>query len=151
MNDTLQNTAEWFRKSTPSPTLKNISTQMGVHFEEVAEMIEALGPTTPEAKLLLDSAHAALENLSALMKRDQTAVMVRLSRQNDLLDSICDQIVTATGSGVFLGMNVPGALAEVNASNWSKFHNGECLRDENQKIIKGPDYFKPNLKPFLPE
>lgn len=152
MNDTLQNTAEWFRKSTPTPSLKNISTQIGVHFEEVREMVIELTGTTPEAQVALHEAQVALKVLGDLMKTDPTAVTCLMENRLNLLDSLCDQIVTATGSGVFFGMNVPEALAEVNGSNWSKFVDGEPVRDPvSQKIMKGPSYYKPNLLPFLPQ
>ena len=66
-----------------------------------------------------------------------------------LLDSLADQIVTATGVGTFLGMNVPGALAEVNRSNYSKFEDGEPVFNENKKVMKGKDYTPPDLTPFV--
>ena len=66
-----------------------------------------------------------------------------------LLDSLADQIVTATGVGTFLGMNVPGALAEVNRSNYSKFEDGEPVLNENKKVMKGKDYTPPDLTPFV--
>lgn len=152
MSDILQNTADWFTRSTPKPTTKNVSTQIGVHFEEVREMIQELTPRTPEAKAILEQANNALENLQALMKRDETAIAVHPSNHLDFLDSLCDQTVTATGVAVLMGFDFLGAMAETNGSNWSKFVNGECIRDpETQKIMKGPDYYKSNLVPFLPK
>lgn len=152
MNDTLQNTAEWFRQATPSPTTQNQSTQMGVHFEEVREMVQELTPRTPEAKAILEAANNALDNLQALLKRDATAIGVHPSNYKNFLDSLCDQIVTATGTGVLFGMDVPGAQTEVNASNWSKFVDGKPVRDpDTQKILKGPLYFKPDLTKYLPQ
>jgi len=67
----------------------------------------------------------------------------------DLLDALADQIVTATGVGTFLGMNVPGALAEVNRSNYSKFEDGEPVFNENKKVMKGKDYTPPDLTPYV--
>lgn len=152
MSDTLQNTAEWFRQASPTPSAQNLSTQMGVHFEEVREMILELTPRTPEADVILKAANAALENLQALLKRDATAIGVHPGDHKLFLDSLCDQIVTATGVGTFFGMNIPGAMAEVNASNWSKFVDGKPIRDpDTQKILKGPDYFKPDLTKYLPQ
>lgn len=152
MSDTLQNTAEWFRQASPTPSDQNRSTQMGVHFEEVREMIQELTPRTPEADAILKAADAALDNLQALLKRDATAIGLHPSNMKMFLDSLCDQIVTATGCGTFFGMDVPGAQTEVNASNWSKFVDGKPVRDPvSQKILKGPDYFKPDLTKYLPQ
>ena len=152
MSDTLQNTAEWFRQASPTPSAQNQSTQMGVHFEEVREMLMELTPRTPEAAAILEAANNALDNLQALLKRDATAIGVHPSNLPMFLDSLCDQIVTATGVGTFFGVDVPGAMDEVNASNWSKFVDGKPVRDPvSQKILKGPDYFKPDLKKYIPQ
>jgi len=48
-----------------------------------------------------------------------------------------------------LGYQIHGAMLEVNASNFSKFVDGEPVFNEDRKIMKGPDYFKPDLKKFL--
>lgn len=42
------------------------------------------------------------------------------------------------------------AFEEVHRSNMSKIDkDGKVKRREDGKIIKGPDYFPPNLKQFL--
>ena len=65
----------------------------------------------------------------------------------EFLDSLADQIVTATGAGYMAGMKVPAALDRVNASNFSKFSDdGMPLFDANGKIEKGPNYKKVNLE-----
>ena len=70
--------------------------------------------------------------------------------REEFLDGICDQIVTATGVGFMAKMNVAGGFGEVNRSNASKFgENGEPIFDPNLKLIKGPNYFKPNLKQYI--
>jgi hypothetical protein len=49
-------------------------------------------------------------------------------------------------------MNFDGALTEVNKSNWSKFdESSNPIIDSNGKILKGPNYFKPELKKFVGE
>ena len=62
---------------------------------------------------------------------------------------MCDQIVTAIGVGYMLDFDMVGALTEVNSSNWSKFEDGEPIFDENGKIAKGKDYFKPELAKYI--
>lgn len=69
--------------------------------------------------------------------------------KTELLDALCDQIVTAVGVAHMFGMNIEGALTEVNRSNWSKFVNEAPVFDENGKIAKGPDYTPPDLTEFL--
>lgn len=48
-----------------------------------------------------------------------------------------------------MGFDMVGALKEVNASNYSKFENGKPVFNEQGKIAKGKDYFKPNLTTYL--
>jgi predicted HAD superfamily Cof-like phosphohydrolase len=148
-NDTLVQTQTWFLKAAPNPTTKNISTQIGCHLEEVAEMLEELVGTSTEHAEVLNKAIKSVIALSDLMKDNEKAIHLPKWRRIPLLDSLADQIVTATGVGVFLGMNVPGALAEVNRSNYSKFEDGEPVFNENKKVMKGKDYTPPDLTPFI--
>lgn len=145
--DTLVETKQWFQKAVPNPTNKNISTQMGCHLEEVEEMLQTVYPNGSYDAELLQRAQDAITNLANHMKRKADAYRIDVS--TDLLDSLADQIVTATGVGTFLGMNVPGALAEVNRSNYSKFEDGEPVFNENKKVMKGKDYTPPDLTPYI--
>lgn len=122
---------------------------MGCHLEEVVEMLAELVPRNPENHKKLTKAIGALTVLSDLMKSDGEAFKVFPECRLALLDSLADQIVTATGVGTFLGMNVPGALAEVNHSNYSKFEDGEPVFNENKKVMKGKDYTPPDLTPYI--
>ena len=144
---TLANTEAWFRKAVPNPTSKNISTQIGCHLEEVEEMLQTIYPNGSYDAELLQRAQDAITNLANHMKRKDDAY--RIDASTNLLDALADQIVTATGVGTFLGMNVPGALAEVNRSNYSKFEDGEPVFNENKKVMKGKDYTPPDLTPYI--
>lgn len=127
----------WFKKAVPVPTDKNRSVQLGCHLEEVAEMLEAIDEGSP-------SYH--INEVSHAYKKAQPLDVVD---NQEFLDSLCDQIVTAVGVAYMMGYDIRGALAEVNRSNWSKFENGEPIFDENGKIKKGPNYSPPDLKAFL--
>lgn len=143
---TLANTEAWFRKAVPNPTSKNISTQIGCHLEEVAEMLNAITSNNLERASQIDALRAAIDHVGNLLKKDNNIV---IKDSVELLDSLADQIVTATGVGTFLGMNVPGALTEVNRSNYSKFEDGEPVFNENKKVMKGKDYTPPDLTPYI--
>lgn len=146
-NDTLNQTVEWFNKAVPEPTNKNISTQIGCHLEEVVEMLEEIKSENPMQTMIITDAKNALTNLSNRMKAYGEDLYY--PNKEGLLDSLTDQIVTATGVGTFLGMDVVGALGEVNRSNFSKFEDGEPVFNENKKVMKGKDYTPPNLAPFI--
>lgn len=147
-SDTLQDTANWFEAAVPTPTAKNISTQLGVHVEEVNEMLTAFEILDDEVgAVLLMHARMYMMHLANFLKAENP--VVSLEHNVDFLDSLCDQIVTATGVAHMFDMDIVGAMNEVNASNFSKFINGIPQFDSNLKITKGPDYFKPNLEPFV--
>lgn len=147
MSDIITQTKKWFEIAVPNPTSKNISTQMGCHLEEVEEMLQTIYPNGSYDAELLQRAQDAITNLANHMKRNDDAY--RIDASTSLLDALADQIVTATGVGTFLGMNVPGALAEVNRSNYSKFEDGEPVFNENKKVMKGKDYTPPDLSSFI--
>lgn len=136
---------EWFKAAKPKPTVKDAVVQIGCHYEEVAEMADALwdGAVQESAENFANKYKAAddffvsfLEDLSA-------------DQRIQLLDAICDQIVTAVGVAYMLGMDIEGALAEVNRSNWSKFNGGVPVFNEQGKIIKGAQYTPPELSKYI--
>lgn len=138
---------DWFKAAKPNPTEKDKATQIGAHFEEVSEMTRALSSYAPQVTEISQDFYAC----SAINKDiDGEFVELLENWEIDLLDSLCDQIVTAIGVGYMMGFDMVGALKEVNLSNWSKFdENGNPIFNENGKIVKGENYFKPNLAKFV--
>lgn len=137
---------KWFETSKPNPTEKEKATQIGCHFEEVVEMLMALSCNSSETYQISEEFY----NSDAIDKTiDGEDVKLPENWQIELLDALCDQIVTAIGVGYMMGFDMAGALDEVNKSNWSKFKDGVPVFDENGKIAKADGYFKPDLAKFL--
>ena len=130
---------DWFQLAVPEPTDKNRAVQIGVHLEEVAEM----AATFNDADLA-----ATIDVISEQYKTDTTIRLDTVDR-TELLDALCDQIVTAVGVAHMFGMDIEGALTEVTRSNYSKFVDGKPVFDANGKIAKPTTYNKPDLKPFV--
>lgn len=149
-NCTLLDTKTWFEKAVPTPTAQNFTTQLGVHYEEVCESLEELTPNDLRTTNLINEASEALSALADHLKANAGCVVVLPDDQVMFLDALCDQIVTATGTGHMLGMDMVGAMVAVNVSNFSKFVDGNPIFNENMKVMKGPDYAKPVLSPYLP-
>jgi hypothetical protein len=130
----------WHERARPEPTDRDFDVQLGCHFEEVAEMLEAVFIDSERAELL----QVILNSLAYELKTGRAKA--RVGDREGFLDSLADQIVTAQGAGHCARLNVPEALRRVNASNWSKFDvNGYPMRDANGKIAKGPNYQAPDL------
>ena len=135
---------EWFEVAKPNPSTADACVQIGCHYEEVSEMsaslyddVEyALGATAIEYKIKHSRYLGVLEELSA-------------DARVELLDALCDQIVTAVGAAYMMGMDIEGALAEVNRSNWSKFEGGVPVFNEHGKIAKGVQYTPPELSDYI--
>lgn len=141
---TIESILKWFRVAKPEPTTRDIATQIGCHFEEVSEMMNAMG--------FIEIGERVNAFASEWKKGEYDCVINGMSkhRKIKLLDALCDQVVTAAGVAEFMGMDFEGGLNEVNASNWSKFNeDGRPDLDENGKIKKGPHCFKPNLEKFV--
>lgn len=137
-HDTLGSIADWFTLAVPEPGEKNQAVQLGCHFEEVSEMADALG-----LSLTAETIARVADIYKKEMDRPGTV------NRSELLDSLADQIVTAVGVAHMFGMDIRGALAEVNRSNYSKFVDGKPVFDANGKIAKPPTYSKPDLSPFV--
>ena len=136
---------EWFKAAKPNPSTADVVVQIGCHYEEVSEMnavlnydVEYMLEATAEEYEMYYSGYlgAALEELSA-------------DARVELLDALCDQIVTAVGVAYMMGMDIEGALAEVNRSNWSKFEGGVPVFNEHGKIAKGVEYTPPELSDYI--
>lgn len=143
----IERTKEWFELAVPNPLPKNVNTQLGVHFEEVAEMLDEMEGTDAITDGLITQAARALKALATRLKTE--VVVIDILNRKELLDAITDQIVTTVGSAHMYNMDIVSALHEVNRSNFSKFVNDKPIFDENMKIKKGPNYFKPDLSKYV--
>ena len=72
---------------------------------------------------------------------------------NDLLevaDALTDILYVTYGAGHAFGINLDKCFEEVQNSNMSKLDlNGQPIYNGNGKVMKGPNYFKPNLSKFV--
>jgi NTP pyrophosphatase (non-canonical NTP hydrolase) len=139
----------WLETAFPNPTEKDQATQIGVHLEEVTEFMEAIGSSKAATILVQEVSDNFKQSPNIYQDADGNQITLPEDFKEQMLDALCDQIVTATSVAHSMGFDIVGAIKEVNASNWSKFEDGKPLYDANGKVIKGKHYFKPNLKPFL--
>lgn len=144
----IQETKKWFESAVPKPSDESFNVQLGCHLEEVVEMLECIQIADgSEGEDVLDDAAEVLFKLSGLLKRGQSSAQV--VHKLEFLDAITDQIVTAVGCAHMAGMDIVGALEEVNRSNFSKFEDGKPVFNEHGKIKKGRDYKAPELAGFV--
>lgn len=150
--DSVTDIANWFKKAKPEPTKKDICTQVGCHYEEVAEMMEAMQGHDHRASQMMSSIADTYKMRHLSVDGIVESVLIDSMQPKDnieLLDSLCDQIVTATGVAYMMGFDIEGALKEVIRSNNSKMVDGKFIFDDNGKIAKPDSYSEPDLKPFI--
>ena len=68
----------------------------------------------------------------------------------EVADALTDILYVTYGAGHAFGINLDQCFNEVQNSNMSKLgKDGKPIYNESGKVMKGPHYFKPNLKQFL--
>jgi len=68
----------------------------------------------------------------------------------EVADALTDILYVTYGAGHAFGIDLDKCFDEVQRSNMSKLdENGKPIFNANGKVLKGPNYFKPNLEKFL--
>ena len=68
----------------------------------------------------------------------------------EVADALTDILYVTYGAGHAFGVDLDRCFDEVQQSNMSKLgSDGKPIYNESGKVMKGPNYFKPNLNKFL--
>ena len=68
----------------------------------------------------------------------------------EVADALTDILYVTYGAGHAFGINLDQCFEEVQNSNMSKLDkNGKPIYNDAGKVMKGPNYFKPNLSKFV--
>lgn len=120
------------------------------NFELAGDFMEAFGqevltePTCPEpnlAKLRLELIREEVEELNVGIEGMDIV---------EIADALTDILYVVYGAGHAFGIDLDTCYAEVHRSNMSKLgEDGKPIYREDGKVMKGPDYFHPNLKDIL--
>ena len=92
-------------------------------------------------KLRIDLIKEGLEELTeAMQKKDLLEVA----------DALTDILYVTYGAGHAFGINLDKCFDEVQNSNMSKLgEGGKPIYNESGKVMKGPNYFKPDFSKIL--
>ena len=84
------------------------------------------------------------EELNELKQAMETKNLVEVA------DALTDILYVTYGAGHAFGINLDKCFSEVQNSNMSKLDkNQKPIFNEMGKVMKGPDYFKPNIKKVI--
>ena len=92
-------------------------------------------------KLRLDLIKEELGELTAAMENKDLL---------EVADALTDILYVTYGAGHAFGIDLDKCFNEVQNSNMSKLdENGKPIYNESGKVMKGPNYFKPDLSQFV--
>ena len=120
------------------------------NFEKVGTFMKTFGQ---EVKLRPSMSSAKINNLRLSLIKEEFDELENAMNKKDLVeiaDALTDILYVTYGAGHAFGINLDKCFDEVQNSNMSKLDiNGRPIYNELGKVMKGPNYFKPNLKKFL--
>ena len=68
----------------------------------------------------------------------------------EVADALTDILYVTYGAGHAFGINLDKCFEEVQRSNMSKLgKDGKPIYNDKGKVMKGPNYFEPNLNKFV--
>jgi predicted HAD superfamily Cof-like phosphohydrolase len=88
----------------------------------------------------------------SLIEEELSELKEALKQKNlvEVADALTDILYVTYGAGHAFGLNLDACFNEVQESNMSKLDNvGEPIFNEKGKIMKGPNYFAPNLSRLI--
>ena len=120
------------------------------NFEKVRMFMETFGqeikekaafPNTKITTLRYDLIKEELEELKkAIQDKDI----------KEVADALTDILYVTYGAGHAFGIDLDKCFDEVQNSNMSKLgENGKPIYNDSGKVMKGPNYFKPDLSKFI--
>ena len=88
----------------------------------------------------------------SLINEELEELKQAISEKNltEVADALTDILYVTYGAGHAFGINLDKCFEEVQNSNMSKLgKDGKPIYNEFGKVMKGPDYFKPDLSKFI--
>ena len=120
------------------------------NFEKVKEFMFTFGQ---EVKENPEFPNDNIVDLRIKLIEEELAELKDAIKNKDIVevaDALTDILVVTYGAGLAFGINLDKCFDEVQESNMSKLgQDGKPIYNEHGKVMKGPNYFKPNLKQFM--
>ena len=120
------------------------------NFEKVGIFMKIFGQ---EVKTKAELSNDKINELRISLIKEELEELKKAIKDNDILevaDALTDILYVAYGAGHAFGINLDKCFNEVQESNMSKLGSDEKpIYNESGKVMKGPNYFKPDLRKFL--
>ena len=116
-----------------------VKTFMNTYGQEVKE--RATFPENKIVQLRIDLIEEELNELKEAVKNNDIV---------EVADALTDILYVTYGAGHSFGVDLDKCFDEVQRSNMSKLGvDGKPIYNESGKVMKGPDYFAPDLKKII--
>ena len=120
------------------------------NFEKVGHFMKTFGQ---EIKTSADLSTDKINSLRVSLINEELEELKKAISEKDMLeiaDALTDLLYVTYGAGHAFGIDLDKCFDEVQNSNMSKLdEKGEPIYNESGKVLKGPNYFKPDLRKFI--
>jgi len=120
------------------------------NFEKVGLFMSTFGQ---EVKKKSELSSKKINSLRLSLIQEELDELTKAMKENDILevaDALTDILYVTYGAGHAFGIDLDKCFDEVQRSNMSKLSkDGKPIYNEHGKVMKGPDYFKPDLSKFI--
>ena len=120
------------------------------NFEKVGTFMKTFGQ---EVKLKPSLSSDKINSLRLDLIKEELDELKDAIDKKDLVevaDALTDILYVTYGAGHAFGINLDECFEEVQSSNMSKLdNNGKPIYNDKGKVMKGPNYFKPDLSKFV--
>ena len=120
------------------------------NFEKVGQFMKTFGQ---EVKISPNLSTEKINSLRISLINEELEELKKAIDDKNILevaDALTDILYVTYGAGHAFGINLDKCFNEVQQSNMSKLSkDGKPIYNDSGKVMKGPDYFKPNLSKFL--
>ena len=120
------------------------------NFEKVGLFMSTFGQ---EVKKQSGLSSEKINALRISLIQEELDELTKAIKEKDILeiaDALTDILYVTYGAGHAFGINLDKCFEEVQKSNMSKLgKDGKPIYNQHGKVMKGPDYFKPDLSKFL--
>ena len=120
------------------------------NFESVKKFMETFGQEIKEKASFPDDRITSLRYELIKEELDELKEAIDSKDIKEVADALTDILYVTYGAGHAFGINLDKCFEEVQNSNMSKLDlNGKPIYNDKGKVMKGPNYFKPNLSKFV--
>ena len=120
------------------------------NFEKVGLFMKTFGQ---EVKTVSGLGSEKINSLRISLISEELDELKKAISDNDIIevaDALTDILYVTYGAGHAFGIDLDKCFDEVQNSNMSKLdENGKPIYNEHGKVMKGPNYFKPDLSKFV--